>query len=47
MNEKEAQQKITELSETLRYHNKRYYVDDSPEIEDFEYDNLIINYNRV
>ena len=41
MNEKEAQQKITELSEILRYHNKRYYVDDSPEIEDFEYDAMM------
>lgn len=41
MNEKEAQQKIKELSKTLRYHNKRYYVDDSPEIEDFEYDAMM------
>lgn len=41
MNEKDAQQKIKKLSKTLRYHNKRYYVDDSPEIEDFEYDAMM------
>jgi len=36
-----AEKKIQELSETLRYHNKKYYVEDSPEIEDFEYDALL------
>ena len=41
MNIKEAEQKIKALSETLRYHNKKYYVEDSPEIEDFEYDAML------
>ena len=36
-----ALEKIKELSEILRYHNKKYYVEDSPEIEDFEYDALM------
>ena len=36
-----ALEKIKELSEILRYHNKKYYIDDSPEIEDFEYDALM------
>lgn len=37
MNEKE---RIDELRELLRYHSKKYYVDDAPEISDFEYDKL-------
>ncbi len=36
-----AEQKIWELSELLRYHNRKYYIEDSPEIEDFEYDALL------
>ncbi len=35
------QQRIKELSETLNYHNHRYYVLDSPEIADGEYDQLL------
>lgn len=34
-------QRVQELTELLNYHNKRYYDDDSPEIEDFEYDSLM------
>lgn len=29
------------LKEKINYHNKKYYEDDSPEIDDFEYDSLI------
>ena len=29
------------LRETIDYHNKRYYENDAPEIEDFEYDKLL------
>ena len=36
-----AQKRINELSEILKYHNKKYYIEDSPEIEDFEYDRLL------
>ncbi len=36
-----AEQKIKELSETLKYHNRKYYIEDSPEIEDFEYDAML------
>lgn len=35
---KEAKEKIEQLTEFLNYHSKKYYVDDSPEITDFEYD---------
>ena len=29
------------LLETIEYHNRRYYENDAPEIEDFEYDRLL------
>ncbi len=35
-----AEERIKELRETLNYHNIRYYVEDNPEITDFEYDAL-------
>jgi len=31
---------IEELRERVRYHNRRYYVEDAPEISDAEYDTL-------
>lgn len=34
-------EKIKELSEIIKYHNKRYYDDDQPEVTDFEYDRLV------
>jgi len=37
----EIKQKINQLRELLRYHNHRYYVLDSPEISDAEYDKLM------
>ena len=36
----EILERITYLRKTLSYHAKRYYVYDSPEISDFEYDRL-------
>ena len=36
-----AQKRINELTELLNYHSKKYYVDDSPEISDMEYDKLL------
>ncbi|MEI0530183.1 NAD-dependent DNA ligase LigA [Brachyspira pilosicoli] len=40
MNIEEAKQKIEQLTKTINYHNKLYYTDDNPEIEDYEYDKL-------
>lgn len=40
MESEEAKKLIAELSEQIRYHNRKYYVEDSPEIDDFEYDAL-------
>lgn len=36
-----AKLRIKELSDTLKYHNRKYYIEDSPEIEDFEYDRML------
>jgi len=36
-----ARQRIEELRKTINYHNYRYYVLDSPEISDAEYDELM------
>lgn len=33
--------RAAELREIINYHNKRYYENDAPEIEDFEYDRLL------
>ena len=36
-----AEKRIKELSDLLKYHNIKYYIEDSPEIEDFEYDAML------
>ena len=36
----EAKNRIKELTEKINYHNKLYYADDNPEIEDYQYDKL-------
>lgn len=36
-----AEQRIKELSEVLKYHNRKYYIEDAPEIDDFEYDAML------
>lgn len=41
MDIKSAKERIEELTEILKYHNRKYYIEDSPEIEDFEYDRLL------
>ena len=40
MNKEEAKNRIKKLTEEIKYHNKLYYTDDNPEIEDYEYDKL-------
>lgn len=35
-----AKQEIQDLRRKIKYHNKKYYEQDSPEISDFEYDKL-------
>ena len=41
MDIKTAENRIKELSEILKYHNRKYYIEDAPEIEDFEYDAML------
>ena len=36
----EAKERIDYLRAVIKYHSKRYYEEDSPEISDFEYDKL-------
>ena len=38
MDIRNAEKEIKKLSELLEYHSKKYYEEDSPEIEDHEYD---------
>lgn len=35
------EKRVKELTELLNYHNHKYYVEDSPEISDFEFDALL------
>lgn len=44
---KEIEQKINDLRATLRYHSDRYYNDDAPEIEDYEYDMMMRELNAL
>ncbi|MDO4174386.1 MAG: NAD-dependent DNA ligase LigA [Eubacteriales bacterium] len=37
----EIAQQAAALREALRYHNKKYYDEDAPEISDFEYDRML------
>lgn len=41
MDEKQAKQRIKELTDLVLYHSDRYYNQDAPEIEDYEYDQLL------
>ena len=39
---KAVKQELAALRKTIRYHNNRYYNEDSPEITDYEYDQLML-----
>ena len=41
MTENKAKERIEELSSSIDYHRKKYYLDDSPEITDQEFDALM------
>jgi len=47
MNENEAKKRVDELRKLINYHNHRYYVLDSPEISDAEYDELMRELQRL
>lgn len=41
------QERIQELTEQLNYHNYKYYVEDSPEISDFEFDAMLSELEKL
>ena len=43
----EIQKRIEELRERLNYHNHKYYVEDAPEISDFEFDAMLSELERL
>jgi len=38
---KKAESRIKELRKEIRYHNRKYFVENQPEISDYEYDQLV------
>ena len=42
-----AKNRIAELTDIINYHNRKYYVDDAPEISDFEFDALLSELERL
>ena len=47
MDSAQAKQRIAELRKQINYHNYRYYVLDSPEVSDAEYDKLMKELNQL
>jgi len=47
MDSAQAKQRIEELRKQINYHNYRYYVLDSPEVSDAEYDKLMKELNQL
>ena len=44
MNKNDAELRADELRRLIDYHNQKYYNEDSPEIDDFEYDNFFVDF---
>lgn len=45
--EKDILSKIEELRQTIRYHDRKYYIEAQPEITDYEYDQLLRKLQRL
>ncbi|MGN1116002.1 MAG: NAD-dependent DNA ligase LigA, partial [Candidatus Ornithomonoglobus sp.] len=43
----EPKERVAELTELINYHNYKYYVEDSPEITDFEFDALLCELEQL
>ena len=41
MNKNEAKKKIEKLRDEINYHNRKYYIENNPEISDYEFDKLL------
>jgi len=46
-NTNSVKQRISELRRAVAYHAQKYYVDDAPEISDFEYDRMFYELKRL
>jgi len=38
---KKAKERVQELREKIRYHDRKYFIEDNPEISDYDYDQLV------
>ena len=47
MNKEESKKRLYELYDIVEGHNYRYYVLDDPDIDDFEYDKLMLEIKRI
>lgn len=43
----DAKKRVEELTEQLNYHNHKYYVEDNPEISDFEFDRMLLELEEL
>ncbi|MDR1467076.1 MAG: NAD-dependent DNA ligase LigA [Oscillospiraceae bacterium] len=43
----EAKKQIEKLKKEIFFHNKKYYDEDNPEISDYEYDQMVLNLERL
>ncbi len=47
MNKSSIRERINALREQINYHNRKYYVEDTPRISDYEYDQLIAKLKKL
>jgi DNA ligase (NAD+) len=47
MDRKKAEERLKELDSQLKYHNKKYFEDDDPEITDYEFDQLSLEMRAI
>ncbi len=47
MDRKKAEERLKELDSQLKYHNKKYFEDDDPEITDHEFDQLSLEMRAI
>ena len=47
MNKSEAKKRIEKLRKEINHHNYKYYVENNPEISDYEFDQLLKELERL
>jgi len=43
----DVRERMEQLRSLIRYHNEKYYDQDSPEITDYEYDQLLLELRKL